>query len=100
MSEPIAIAFIGVTGAVIGALATMAGSVLLHCLKERAAAKKENPRKGLLLDMLKHPEHQWRRLDTLMHVIGADEKTTKDLLLQIGARASEDGQPPWGLTAR
>jgi hypothetical protein len=28
---------------------------------------------------------------------GADEKTTKRLLLDIGARASEDGQPKWGL---
>ena len=30
MSEPIAIALIGVAGAVIGSVATMAGSVLLH----------------------------------------------------------------------
>jgi len=35
-----------------------------------------------------------------MHVIGADEATTKRLLLEIGARGSEDGQDLWGLLER
>jgi len=100
MSESIVIAVIGVAGAVVGSIATMASSILLHCLRERAAAKRDKPRKDLLLEMLNDPEYKWRRLDTLMHVIGADEKRTKALLLEIGARASEDGQPLWGLTKR
>ncbi len=50
--------------------------------------------------MLRAPHYQWRKLETLKHVIGADEATTKNLLLQIGARASEDGQPLWGLLER
>ena len=100
MSEPIVIAFIGVVGAVIGSLATMAGNVVLHCLKEHAATKRDKPRKKVLLEMLRNPDYQWRKLDTLMHIIGTDEKRTKDLLLEIGARASEDGQPLWGLTER
>ena len=100
MSEPIIIALIGVTGAVIGSIATMAGNVLLHWLRERSEAKKDEPRKALLRKMLKHPDHKWRRLDTLMHVIGTDEEKTKSLLLQIGARASEDGKPLWGLISR
>ena len=100
MSESIVIALIGVAGAVVGSVATMAASVLLHCMKERAAAKRDEPRKKLLLEMLENPQYQWRKLETLMHVIGADEKTTKYLLLVVGARASEDGQPLWGLTKR
>lgn len=40
---------------------------------------------------------RWRKLDTLMHVIGANEETTKRLLLEIGARGSEDKQEHWGL---
>lgn len=32
-----------------------------------------------------------------MHVIGADESTTKQLLLEIGARGSEDKQELWGM---
>ncbi|MEK6679266.1 MAG: hypothetical protein AABY39_07605 [Nitrospirota bacterium] len=100
MSETIVIALIGVAGAIIGSIATMAGSIFLHCLKERAAIKRDKPRKELLLEMLENPKYQWRKLKTLMHVIGADEEKTKDLLLKVGARASEDGQPLWGLKKR
>jgi hypothetical protein len=100
MTEPVVIALIGVAGAVVGSVATVAGSIVLHCLKARAAEKREKPRRDVLLQMLRNPEYKWRKLDTLMHVIGADEQTTKRLLLEIGARASEDGQPLWGLIER
>ncbi len=100
MNEPVVIALIGVTGAVIGSIATVAVSIVTHCLKERAATTKEKPQRDLLLQMLRHPDYSWRNFDTLMHVIGADEKTTKRLLLEVGARASEDGQPLWGLIER
>lgn len=100
MSESIVIALIGVAGAVIGSIATIAVQWLSHFLQERAAAKKDKPRKDLLLEMLCSPKYQWRKLETLMHVIGADEETTKRLLLEIGARASEYGQPLWGLIKR
>ena len=100
MSESVVIALIGVAGAVIGSIATIAVSLLTHCLRARAASKREKPQRDLLLEMLMHPNYQWRKLDTLMHVIGADQTTTKRLLLEVGARASEDGQPLWGLKAR
>lgn len=100
MSESIVIALIGVSGAVIGSIATIAVQWLSHHLQEKAAAKREKPRKDLLLEMLRAPQYQWRKLETLMHVIGADEETTKRLLLEVGARASEDGQPLWGLIER
>jgi hypothetical protein len=100
MSESIVIALIGVSGAVIGSIATVAVQVLNHCLQQCAAAKKEKPRKDLLLQLLQAPQFQWRKLETLMHVIGADEETTKRLLLEVGARGSEDGQAIWGLVKR
>ncbi|HZE59406.1 MAG TPA: hypothetical protein VE085_02515 [Burkholderiales bacterium] len=100
MSDTVAIALIGLTGAVIGSLATVVGNIALHCLKERSESKREKPQRDLLLAMLKSPDYQWRRLDTLMHVIGTEEQTTKRLLLEVGARASEDGQPLWGLIER
>src|SRR5207247_661563 len=96
----ILIALIGVAGAVIGSVATTVGQVALYCFRQRATAAQNEARKSLLREMLENPKHQWRRLETLMHVIGADERTTKDLLLQIDARASEDGQPLWGLKKR
>jgi hypothetical protein len=100
MSDSISIALIGLAGAVIGSVATIAGNIALHCLKERSAAKREKPQRDLLLAMLKNTNYQWRKLETLMHVIGSDEPTAKRLLLEIGARASEDGQPLWGLLER
>jgi hypothetical protein len=100
MSESIVIALIGVFGAVIGSIATVAVQWLSHCLREKTAAKRDKQRKDLLLEMLRAPQYQWRKLETLMHVIGADEETTKRLLLELGARASEDGQPLWGLIER
>lgn len=100
MNESIVIALIGVAGAVIGSIATVAVQWLSHYLQESAAAKRDKPRKYLLLEMLQSPKYQWRKLETLMHVIGSDEETTKRLLLEVGARASEDGQPLWGLIER
>lgn len=100
MSENVLIAIIGVTGAVIGSVATIAVQWLAHCLQEKSAAKRNAPRRALLLEMLNAPQYSWRNLDVLMHVVGADEETTKQLLLEIGARASEDGQRKWGLVSR
>jgi hypothetical protein len=100
MSESIVIALIGVTGAVIGSIATVAVQWLSHHLQEKAVAKRDEPRRDLLLQMLHSQKYQWRKLETLMHVIGSDEETTKRLLLEVGARASEDGQPLWGLIER
>jgi hypothetical protein len=63
----------------------------MQCLKERSLAKKNKPRKELPRAMLednRFTDH-WRKLDTLMHVIGANEET-----IELGARGSE------GLTAR
>ena len=100
MSDPIVIAMIGIAGAVIGSVATIAGNVLLHWLKEKSDSKREKPARDLLTEMLSHKDYQWRKLETLMHVIGADEEKTKRLLLEVGDRASEDGQPLWALKSR
>ena len=78
----------------------MAGNFLMHWLHEKSVSKKEQPARDLLKEMLEHTEHTWRNLDTLAHVIGSDEERTKRLLLEVGARASEDGQPKWALKTR
>ncbi|WP_375582306.1 hypothetical protein [Cyclobacterium xiamenense] len=100
MSENVWIAFIGFSGAIIGSLATLAGTWLSHYLAQRAEAEKERSRKDLLLDLLNDEAHDWRELETLQHVIGADEATTKRLLIDIGARASENGKPLWALISK
>lgn len=100
MSESITIALIGVGGAVIGSIATLSGNFLMHRLKMRDEKNKEEPARILLTEMLNHKNYTWRKLDTLMHVVGASEETTKRLLLEVGARASEDGQNLWALKSR
>jgi len=92
-------AIIGLIGVIIGSVISAVGTIVAHCLKERARAKRDEPRKRLLIQMLEDERFhdRWRKLDTLMHVIGCDEATTKRLLLEIGARGSENRQEVWGL---
>ena len=89
-----------VAAALIGAATSPIGIVLTHWLQNRRANELDGGRKKLLKSMLNRDDWKWRSLSTLSHVIGADEDTTKRLLLEIDARASEDGQAKWGLIAR
>jgi len=89
-----------VAAAFIGAATTPVGIILTHWLQNRRANRIDFERKKLLKTMLNRSDWKWRNLDVLSHVIGADEDTTKRLLLEIAARASEDGQKKWGLISR
>ena len=100
MTESATVAWIGVIGAIIGSVSTLIGQYLIHYLKERTEKKREKPRRELLKIMLEDDRFEWRNLSTLQHVIGADEETTKRLLLEIEARASEDGKPLWALISK
>ena len=93
------IALIGIIGAIFGSLFTLAGNVLLHWLKARPKTKLDERRKKLLKEMLDDErfKDKWRNLSTLAAVIGANEKETKRLLIDIGARGSEKGDDSWGL---
>lgn len=95
------VAIIGLVGAVIGSLLTLAGNVLIHWLQDRPRRVLDDGRKELLKTMLnddRFPE-RWRRMSTLSRVIGADEQTTKRLLIEVGARGSEKDDGLWGLIA-
>jgi hypothetical protein len=100
MSTKIEIAVIGLVGVLAGSSLSIAAQVVNHCLRRRPQAKIDAARKDLLKRMLEHPDYKWRSFPRLMHVIGADDETTKRLLLELGARASEDGQNLWGLASR
>jgi hypothetical protein len=96
------IAIVGVIGAVVGALLTLLGNILLHWLAGRKSNELDEARKKLLQRML--DLKAWRRLSTLSRVIGADVDTTKRLLIEIGARGSEsprtDNEEVWGLISQ
>jgi hypothetical protein len=98
ISEPILIALIGILGAIVGSVATIAGNVVMHFLEKRAARKREEPQRKMLEEMLNRADFDyWRKLDTMMRVIGADESTTKRLLIEIHARGSETEDGKWAL---
>lgn len=93
------VAIIGLIGAVIGSVLTLAGNLLVHWFQDRPRRTLDNGRKVLLKTMLednRFPD-RWRHLSTLSRVIGADEETTKRLLIEVGARGSEKDDDLWGL---
>ena len=90
--------------ALIGAALGVIGSLGTTYLNSHLSKPKPDPvataRKKLLLAMLEDERFTWRKFQVLCHVIGADDDTTKRLLLEVGARASEDGQNLWCLVER
>jgi hypothetical protein len=92
----------GLIGGVVGSLLTMFGNFVLHWLQTRNATKLDEVRKKLLHRML--GTRDWRKLSTLSRVIGADANTTKRLLIEAGARGSEqpraDTEEVWGLISK
>ena len=95
----LAIAIVGLVGVIVGAIISILGNVLLHYLQNRRKDTLDELRKELLLKMLDTDRfpNKWRKLETLSRVIGADDETTKRLLIEIGARGSESESNSWGL---
>ncbi len=88
---------------VLGAAIGTVGSILTTWLNAYLTKKPPDPydvaAMKLLKDMLEK-ERNWRTIDTLSNVIGADKQTTKEYLLAIGARGSETDANLWGLISR
>lgn len=97
MSTDVFVAVVGIVGVCIGSIVS---SACQYWFQERPRQKADKERKKLLKRMLENPRYPWRTFDRLKHVIGADDETAKRLLLEVGARASEDGEPLWGLIER
>ncbi|MBL8494557.1 MAG: hypothetical protein JNM37_09875 [Rhodocyclaceae bacterium] len=92
-------ATIGLIGGIVGSVLTLSGNVFLHWLKEKPSRDSDKQRKRLLKKMLsdRRFEDRWRNLTTLSRVIGADDFTTKRLLIEVDARGSEIDNCLWGL---
>jgi hypothetical protein len=93
------VAVVGLIGVIAGAVIAVLGSIVLHWLQDGPRRRLEGGRKELLLQMLRDGRFQdrWRKLSTLSRVIGADEDSTKRLLIDVGARGSEKDDGLWGL---
>jgi hypothetical protein len=99
MENPLAVAIAGLVGVIVGALIPVLGNILIHYLQNRPKNELDKLRKELLVKMLDNDRfpNKWRKLETLSRVIGADDETTKRLLIEIGARGSESESNSWGL---
>jgi hypothetical protein len=88
-----------VLGAAVGVLGPLLTTLLNDWLKNR----RQDPYKKAAMEILKKKldlGSSWKPLDDLCNIIGADEKDTKELLLMLGARASERNPKLWGLIDR
>lgn len=96
------IALVGLIGGVVGAVLTIAGSILVHWLQDHPRRALDQKRKALLKTLLE--ARNWRKLSTLSRVVGADAETTRRLLIEVGARGSEkpreDEEEVWGLISK
>lgn len=94
--------WLGVISAFVGGCLLIIGQLFVHWLENRKARALDEARTKLLRQMLVCRD--WRKLSTLSRVIGADAETTKRLLIERGARGSEnpreDGEVIWGLISK
>ncbi len=93
--------WLGLVGALIGSVSTLAGQWLKHLWETSESRKRDDGRKALLRQMLDNPGPTgWRRMATMAGVIGANRDETACLLIDIGARASETGNDTWAYISR
>ncbi len=93
------ISVIGIIGGIVGAGIAAASNFLLHRHQDAPRRELDKGRKKLLEQMLLDSRftNHWRKISTLSRVVGADEETTKRLLIELGARGSEKDDGFWGL---
>jgi hypothetical protein len=94
----------GIIGAAVGGIISLVGTLsataLRHYLRTRTTLALDKLRKERLKQMLSTPKYTWRSMENLASAIGADEETTAELLLQIGARKSMANRDNWALISR
>lgn len=93
-------AWIGVIGTAVGAIITLSGHWLNHNLQNKRANSIADKRRNRLKRELEDQQYTWRSIERLAASIGADEATTTELLIEIGARASLTNVKVWALETR
>jgi hypothetical protein len=89
---------------VLGTAIGTTGSILTTWLSAYLHRPKPDPAdetaKQLLREMLQALQWQWRKIRRLSNVVGLSDSVTRELLLEIGARGSENNPELWGLISR
>jgi hypothetical protein len=90
----------GIVGVVVGVVATMVANWCQHRWETGRDRELDDKRKEMLTTMLTSEKHEWRKMETLSRVVGADYPTTTRLLIELGARGSELENDVWALQTR
>lgn len=94
--------WLGIVGVAVGGIGQFFIDRFRHERETRAQRELDDRRKELLKDALETPPpgSEWRKLQTLSRIIGADYETTTRLLIEIGARGSEKENEVWALRSK
>jgi hypothetical protein len=89
-----------VIGSIVGGVGSFAATWLSAHLNRKRPDPADEAAKTLLRKMLGSEKYPWRKLQSLSNVIGADEATTRRLLLEVGARGDVGQGAVWALVSR
>ncbi len=94
--------WLGIIGVAVGSIGQFYIDRFRHERETKAQRELDDKRKELLKNALKNPPPgtEWRKLQTLSRIIGADYETTTRLLIEIGARGSETENEVWALLSK
>jgi len=93
--------WLGIVGVMVGIVGTLFTNWCNHRWRTENQRSLDSRRKAMLTTMLSSKgREEWRKLDTLSRVIGADYETTTRLLIELDARGSESDKDVWALQSR
>lgn len=97
----------GFIGGILGVIGTIFSSYygprkIEEWREKRKAERWENPRKELLIKLLKDPKHEMRSIETLCRVSGTQPDDCRTLLIEIEARGIKlkNNNEGWALISR
>ena len=90
---------LGVIGVAVGGFGQFLIDHFRHKRETKGQRELDDRRKALLREALENPPagKEWRELQTLSRIIGANYETTTRLLIELGARGSEGENEVWAL---
>ena len=94
--------WLGIIGVAVGSVGQFIIDHFRHKRETKADEELDKRRRVLLEEALKNPPvgKEWRELQTLSRIIGADYQTTTRLLIELGARGSEKENEVWALLSK
>lgn len=87
----------GLGGIIVGASLQIFAHIGKKLYDERKQTALEISQKKMLVSMLDKNKSKWRKFETLSRVIGANDQTTRRLLIEVGARGNELDADVWAL---